>query len=475
MNTYLKTININKLLPVIKQIIRSLPVLLQIVLLSSSTFARPVNRQQAETAAYNFLYNKADVLIKKSFSLELKKVYYNEQSNFPLYYIFDINPIGFVIVTADDNLVPVIGYSFEEKYEENLNPVQNWWLHLQTTHAIKNMKESPEIQALWQSLANKPAIKSTKEVLPLCSTKWNQDTHYNYYCPEDSNGPGNHAYAGCVATAMGQVMKYWNYPSNGEGGYAYQHIWPMYFNNYGVIQANFGATTYNWPNMPAQVNVTNCEEVATLLFHCGVSVKMNYGPDGSGAKTESVPFALKHYFKYDESIGFIERSNIEPAIWNSIIIDQLEKGLPMVYSGSDATEGHAWVVDGYQDSSYFHVNWGWSGANNGYFYFSDLNSGNGDFTAYQQAVINIFPKGLTGVSTSCDKAFTAYPNPASSYIYFSNRPLDAMLKIYDMNAMLVKATEGNNALYIGDLKNGFYIAEFISQNRAYRTRFCIIH
>ena len=428
------------------------------------SFAKPVTVNQAQIAAYNFLYARIDNSLRSDFNLSLYKEVFDNASKSKLYYIFNIIPKGFIIVTADDNLTPVIAYSFEDNFVENKNPVQEAWLNIQVDLAYKNIIEDKANNNKWEALSTAISTKSTKSVTALCTTKWNQDNYYNFMCPADSNGPGGHVYAGCVATAMGQVMKYWNYPTTGYSGYAYQHIHPMYFNDYGVVEANFGATTYNWSSMPNTINNSNKIDVATLLFHCGVSVKMDYAPDGSGAHTESVPFALSHYFKYNNSARFIERAFTPTLKWDSLIIDQLEKGFPMVYSGSDVSAGHAWVVDGYQDSSYFHINWGWSGWNNGYYYFSNLNSGNGDFTNYQGAVIDIFPQDYVGVEEKTSETISLYPNPASDYFVIDKINGNFVVDIIDLNGKIIKSISNHNLIDINELENGFYFVK-ITQNK----------
>ena len=113
---------------------------------------------------------------------------------------------------------------------------------------------------------------------------------WNDHCPEDNQGPGGNAYAGCVATAAAMVMKYWNHPEYGENSHAYYH------NDYGLVSADFN-TFYNWDDMD---NNSPTESSRKLLFHVGVSVEMHYGPSGSGAWVgeyePSLTTALKNIF-----------------------------------------------------------------------------------------------------------------------------------------------------------------------------------
>ena len=129
---------------------------------------------------------------------------------------------------------------------------------------------------------------------PLCSTTWNQDCYYNQLCPTATGGPCNKVYAGCVATAMAQIMKFWNWPAQGTSSHSYTHP------TYGAQTANFDSTTYDWTHMPIYLTSgsTNTQKtaVATLIYHCAVSVDMDFDPNGSGAYSQNIPAALINYF-----------------------------------------------------------------------------------------------------------------------------------------------------------------------------------
>ena len=143
---------------------------------------------------------------------------------------------------------------------------------------------------------------------------------------------------------MSQIMKYHNFPPQGVGQHSYTD--PVY----GPQSANFGNTTYNWSSMPNSVGSSNTA-VATLMYHNGVSVEMQYGVSGSGAFSESVPGALQNYFNYSPEIDMKYKDtypNVED--FKTLLRADLNAGLPIYYSGSNPTEGHAWVCDGYRMS-----------------------------------------------------------------------------------------------------------------------------
>ncbi len=203
---------------------------------------------------------------------------------------------------------------------------------------------------------------------PLLSTLWNQGTYYNQLCPTDPNGPGGHVWAGCVATAMGQVMKYHDHPDQGTGSHSY------YAAGYGTQSANFGVTTYEWSSMPNQINSNNLP-IATLLYHLGVSVDMQYSPNGSGAYSSDARDALVDYFSYSPNAQLLPKNSFPIETFIYKLQNELNLNRPVYYSGSGSGGGHAFVCDGYQGDDYFHFNWGWSGYGDGYFYLNNLNPG----------------------------------------------------------------------------------------------------
>jgi hypothetical protein len=209
-----------------------------------------------------------------------------------------------------------------------------------------------------------------------------------------------------VATAMAQVMKFWNYPTTGTGFHSYNH------SKYGTLNANFGSTTYNWANMPNQLTSSSSSEqktaVATLMYHCGVSVDMDYDVSangGSGAyvisstppKTHCAEYALKTYFGYKSTLQGIQKNDYTQTQWINLLKTELDASRPVLYAGF-GDGGHCFIADGYNNNNYFHFNWGWSGSCDGYFALNALNpesggigSGAGTYNNGQQAVIGIEP------------------------------------------------------------------------------------
>lgn len=196
--------------------------------------------------------------------------------------------------------------------------------------------------------------------------------------PEDPEGPGGHALAGCVATAISQVMHYWRYPHTGQGSHSY-------YSNYGYLSVNYGETDYDWTGMLNVITFGNPWPIAELQYHAGVGVEMNYGPSGSGSNMFRAKNTLINYFKYpDCKLNFKEDYSQQG--WIDLLKDQIDNGYPIAYAGYSSSAGHAFVCDGYQDD-YFHYNFGWSGTSNGYYSLSSVNG----FSNGQQGVMDIYP------------------------------------------------------------------------------------
>jgi hypothetical protein len=200
-------------------------------------------------------------------------------------------------------------------------------------------------------------------------------------CPVDAAGPCGKTWSGCVAVSMAQVMKFWGYPSSGDSSFSYNHF------KYGQQSANFGTATYNWSGMP---NTSGNAEISKLMYHLGVSVRMNYGVSGSGAYFSAVQHAITKYFRYSTNVVCINKYGYSDANWAALLKKELDESRPIMFAGGT----HAFVLDGYQTGNYFHVNWGWGGSYDGYFLITNLKPGSSDYTTSQSAFIGTVPKTL---------------------------------------------------------------------------------
>ena len=349
----------------------------------SFSIAKTVTLDQAEKLAINWLNSHT----ARSVQYKINQTLVVKENRDTLIFVFNTSPAGYVIISGDDVAVPVIGYSLRGTFtNQNLPPALKDWLEMRKKEILQAKRDQilPEekILNLWNSyLYGSNKKYQVREVGPLLQTTWNQDCYYNESCPEDMEGPCGHTYTGCIATAMAQVMKYWEYPNNGLGEHEYLH------DEYGWIYANFLETVYEWDQMPNNVATTN-DPTATIMFHCGVSVEMDYGPTYSSACNGKPPIAFPKYFGYSDSLDHIYKDNYADSVWEAKLRTDLDRGYPVYYTGGS----HAFVCDGYQEDNYFHFNWGWSGAYDGYYYLNDLTPGDYDFTDNQSAIFNLKPK-----------------------------------------------------------------------------------
>lgn len=391
---------------------KRIPLILALVLIvAMHSYAERVTSETAQKVATTFLNNNG------AKSAQLTDLF--NEAGFPNLYIFNAEP-GFVVMSADDCVQPILGYSLTGKFvAENMPDNVSSWLqgyNDEIQFAIDSkMKAKSETTKMWKELVEGQAKagKTTVVVGPLVQTQWDQNGIYYYsggqlqifelynnLCPYDYTA-GERTVTGCVATAMAQIMKFWGYPSQGIGSHSYT---PLTRPDLGVQSANFGETTYQWADMPNKLSMssttTQINAVATLMYHCGVSVDMMYNNinnGGSGAYSADIPYALNHYFNYKATANIKYRNSYSTTVWMNMLKTDLDAGRPIQYSGS-GTGGHAFICDGYDSSNKFHFNWGWSGNNDGYFELSNLNPGSGGaggggyvFNNDQSAVFGIEP------------------------------------------------------------------------------------
>lgn len=297
---------------------------------------------------------------------------------------------GFVLIAESKHTFPVLGYSLKGSFTgENLPEALQAWLRYygRQIEFAQSQGSTPEqiIQARDAYLSGN--IKSSgRTVEPMLQTQWDQGNYYNGACPPNPAGPGGRCYAGCVATAVGQLMFYHRWPNQGTGEYSYVH--PVY----GVQYANFEETTYLWNGMETSLNSAN-PYIAQLLYHLGISFDMDYGPNGSGMWNHSAANSMRNFFKYGPQTQYIFRDTTTMN-WDSILVANLEARKPLYYAGWEGVgsqNGHAFVCDGYAPDNFYHFNWGWSGSYDGYFLLSALTPGGNNFNFAQEVIKDIYP------------------------------------------------------------------------------------
>lgn len=298
------------------------------------------------------------------------------------YYAFNITGGGFVIIAGEDRAVQVLGYSDKGHIDFNNLPTPLKGL-------LDSYKKEIEFLQTYKGndlvISNDTKLNATGGVDPLIKTTWGQELPYYLQCPVMR---GEYSAVGCVATAMAQVMNYWQYPTSSAA------ISRYYLNGYGYVSA-LPATTFDysllldsychWDYENSQLvqdtyTDAQAQEVAKLGRYCGQAVEMQYDPDGSGAYTNDQLSAMKNFGftssqLYSKSGGgwWGSSSNYTTAQWEAMIKTDLDAGRPILYSANDPQNGgHAFICDGYNSNGYFHFNLGWYGTCDGWYVSTTL-------------------------------------------------------------------------------------------------------
>ena len=355
--------------------------LLLFFVISITTDAKKVSKSDAISLGKAFFENSLSIR-----DLSVKDIREITQDGVICYYQINFEQGGWVLLSADDRAEAVLGYSKEGsfQYDEKLHVnVAGWLNNYKKTleYIVENNEEIKD--PTWNKLENeKKTLKAIQSsVSPLISVKWNQGTGFNQFCPVDVDGPGGHAYVGCVAVAMGQAM-YVSKMAEPQGFKSYVH------SDYGTLYVDYNKEEpYDWSNMSS---TSGNEETARILYHCGVSIEMGYGADGSGAYTNDVASALKTYFGFSSQCKYYQRFDDESA-WLDLLYDELDNNRPIIYAGNppEGGVGHCFNLDGYDTNGLFHINWGWGGANNGYYNINMFKDGDQDYTAGHEAVVGL--------------------------------------------------------------------------------------
>ena len=283
------------------------------------------------------------------------------------YYVFaNGEDKGFTIVSGDDRMPEVVGYSAQGTYDPDhlpANYVDFMKAYQETVEAL--LKGDAQVSGGLAEARQWRAERASSAVAPLLGgIKWNQMAPYNNMCPS-YNGT-NRAVTGCVATAMAQVMMYYQYPKELKAT-----IKAYTAKSYGIqIPEISSGATYDWDNMLSDYSKSDyssaqADAVAKLMYHCGAAVEMDYGPS-SGANV--TPAILATYFGYDADLmQDLTRTCFTLQQWMTLIDNELKAKRPILYSGQSSDGGHEFVCDGSDGKGLYHINWGWGGYQDGYF------------------------------------------------------------------------------------------------------------
>ncbi len=451
-----------------------------LVMLLGTVSAKSVDETTARTVASHFFamkYHRASQALNPTVAYAAPALR-GEKGAGASFYVFNFNMDGFVIVAGDDRVQPILAFSDEGAFvTENIPAHIRFFLDGYTEeiqYVVDNQQfENKLALQQWETLLSDviPAIKDGDTIVSplLGNNEWNQTKYYNDLCPADASGHsayGGHAAVGCGALVMGQVMRYWKYPTTGTGSHTYNS------SNYGTLSANFGATTYHYENMPDKLTAGNhpdscVDAIATLLYHCGVAVNMNYGPSASVCNSNKIVSAFSTYFSYPTTIRYIERGSLSSAVWLKYLKDELDEGAPFMYGGSGSYGGHVWTCDGYQDDDYFHFNWGWGGQQNGYYALTSCSSYG--FNSNHAIIIGIRgPELPSAIGENNVGNVKVFPNPSNGNVsVFAEIQPVSEVQVFDLfGRMLFQKNVGEKefSVDLSDYTAGTYILRMITSN-----------
>ena len=364
------------------------------------SFANPIDQTKAQYKAALFLTHHASLdpsiahgsVLTSDLRLAYRADIRNGES---AYYIFNYSAGGFVIVSGDDEVETILGFSHEGSFDAEgmpiaLRTILEKYKSLMSTPSGKRKLISNHHDAL--RIAN---ATTYADIEPMTETKWNQRAPYNNLCPYDATS-GRRCVTGCVAVAFAQLMYYHRWPLHGTGSHSYEYKGQTY-------SADFSASEYQWDKMKTCYEQDPNDDpdniVAQLLYDCAIMADSGFEPYGTCGWYDTE--RLSKYFSYNDDICWVDKKSLTNAAFIATVYGDLSKGLPILICGSDEyDDSHCWLVDGYKKGNYFSCNWGWGGSADGYYLLSELL-----YPSDIDIMYNIYPKENTWYVVSNDKRY----------------------------------------------------------------------
>lgn len=399
--------------------------ILLLMLWAGSLQAHPVTPSKAMEVAERFF--AAQAATKSSAALSI--VWDGEDAPTradvtPAFYVVGREGGGFVIVAGDDNTRPILGFSFENRFEPQDMPcnVKAW---------MDNLKEycrtprfaTPQVVRQWAAFAATRSKEITGSLTIVREVKaggrsgwtvpWGQTGASNLFCPVID---GERAVCGCIPLAVSEIMTWFGYPDKGKGTVGAYHAGGV------SIPEHDLTTVYDWAGLQslttpeaykAQENTPLGENLGHLVYDVGTILRVTYGTDGTSGNVTRLVDYLNPPMAYSLAAAFLDHDDYNPKEWDDMISREIDRH-PIYYTGHDGSNGHAYVLDGYADfeeygDRAFHVNFGWTGKCNGY-YFSDGQDSGGSGQNYRR--------------NSALFGFEPDPDGTSTFVYSLNFVMD---------------------------------------------------
>ena len=274
------------------------------IIIINIIFSAPVTENTAKRVAENIIVERFMSTVHGGYTIVSSEMIKDNDQN--LIYIFHLNPMGFVLISADDRVSPILAYSYESNFiTENMPQNVSYFIN---THkygildAFENNRIAEQkVIDEWVKYQNEGNLnRRSNNVDPLITAEFGQEHGWNTYCPEDSDGPGGHAVVGCVAVAMAQIMHYYSFPPSGLGSHAYES------SSYGYLEADFSTAYYDFAAMGDGTEPSDA--AALLLSHVGIALEMDYGSYESVAYYNRAFNVFSDYFYFQE----LQQDNDDP-------------------------------------------------------------------------------------------------------------------------------------------------------------------
>ncbi len=380
----------------------------------TTAWAEPISESRARQIAAQFIANR---LMPSSTLRKARKapMAATDSSEKAAYYVFNANEGGYVIVAGDDRAPAVLGYSEDGAFDDQDIP-----------EAMQSMLDgyAAQIAALEQGAKAAPQLIPGNAIAPLVKAEWSMDNPFNILLPTLPSG--DHAYVGCVATALAQVMYYWKWPARPTCPLPAYTTTTLRF-----YMPKLPVADFRWDLMKDNYEKTDTVSdeamaAATLSLYCAQAVKMDFQEDASGTLTQYIPNFAASYFDYDPGAHMENRDSYSTQGWVDLVYGELAAGRPVIYCGSTKSNGHTFICDGFDGNGLFHFNWGWNSRKNGYFVLNVLNpEEQGTRTTYgvysyvrnQGAIVGFQPnKGGSNnvLLTATGVTFNSYTNTRSA-------------------------------------------------------------
>lgn len=515
-----------------KKLVSSLLVL-TVMLAMGQAAARNVSEQMAKEAAAHFLSSNTDLGTVEADNLTLVFTVDNPDLGIAASYAFEYIRGGWIIMSGSTLTDAVIGYSEQGNLNGGNLPTPALELvkdYSKYVSAVQNADQEGKYDDSdeWDILLNKRAMPSAKASnVILMETTWDQNgdmwgfangTTYDMYTPlcQNDYGQMKHAPVGCVATALAQIIRYYEFPYKAKGNTKSYTVTAPYYPATYTFKFNDSAA-FDYSLMPNKIESSTPDaqrrEISRLCKMVGLAVNMGYSADASGASSGKVPGAMVAYFKYKRGQMIYRRAsltdevrqqyisnygydpmNYEPwstSVGDSTFLSELRSDLmlnrPVYMGGSSSTGdgrdagGHAWVCNGYntENEGRYYMNWGWGSIGDGW-YLLRANTQQGMYISGTGYCFNIMQECIVGLIPPQDSTdrdiyvgitpaeettvlLEAYPNPATySVVLPYGISADADLNIYSMDGRLVEtrrlsAANNRTEVRVDAMPAGIYI------------------